>query len=264
MKIAITVDTEKDLGFTDTYYGITEGLPVILDILKKYGIKATFFVSGEAAGHLFRSGVLGDLVEGSHEIASHGLTHADYRSWEYSKMREEICRSRNILEEHTGKTVLGYRAPQFLLDERAVRAVRECGFAYDSSLPDAYGISAARVLRGVRSDRSLLEAIRDSGIREFPIDSIPVVRLPHGLLWANLLSVELYKILFEYQKKDLIVFYLHAFDVIKNKRRVEMDFKRKVFYLKNENGIAEVFLRLVQFWVSRGVSFTNLGKEYLL
>ena len=74
-------------------------------------------------------------------------------------------------------------------------------------------------------------------MKEFPIDSIPIVRIPHGLLWVNLLSVRLYKILFAYQQKNLMVFYLHAFDAIKNKRRLAMDFKRKVFYLKNENGI---------------------------
>jgi hypothetical protein len=263
MKIAITVDTEKDLGFTDTYYGIGEGLPVVLEILKKYNIKATFFISGEAGEYLYNSIFLREIEKNSHEIASHGFTHADYRAWEYARIREDVCRSKRVLEDYTGKAILGYRAPQFLLDEKVVKAVRECGFVYDSSLPDVSGASAARTLRGVRTDNSLQEAIQSSGLREFPIDSIPIVRIPHGLLWINLISIELYKILFTYQKKDLMVFYLHAFDVIKNKRRIPMDFKRKVFYLKNENGIAEMFTHLVQFWISRGVSFTKLEEVCL-
>ena len=103
MKIAVTVDTEKDLGFMDTCYGMEEGLPVILDILKKYNIKATFFISGEAVEYLYVRGFLEEIVKGSHEIASHGFTHTDYRSWEYAKICGEICRSRKV----SGGTIRG-------------------------------------------------------------------------------------------------------------------------------------------------------------
>lgn len=259
MKIAITVDTEKDIGM-DTHYGIDEGLPVILNIFKKYNIKATFFVSGEAAEYLYTRGLLKEIVKDSHEVASHGFIHTDYRTWEFARIREEVCRSKKVLEEYTGKTVIGYRAPQFLLNEKVVRAVMECGFVYDSSLPDISGISAAKILRGVSTNRLLQDALLDSGIREFPMDSIPVVRLPHGLLWVNLISIGVYKRLFAYQNKKFTVFYLHTFDVIKNKRRIAMDLKRRLFYLRNENGIANVLTRLIQFWISRRVTFTKLGE----
>lgn len=261
MKIAITVDTEKDIGFMDTYYGIDEGLPFVLDIFKEHNIKATFFVSGEAAIYLHKRRMLEKIVQGSHEIASHGYTHADYRAWEYARIKEDVCRSRKVLEEYTGKTILGYRTPQFLLDEKIVKAIRECGFAYDSSLPDISGISAARTLRGVRTGGSLQDAIRNSGLTEFPIDSIPVARIPHGLMWVNLISVAFYKMLFAWQEKDFVVFYLHAFDVIKNKRRLAMDIKRRIFYRRNENGVADVLAGLIQFWISRGVTFTKLSDE---
>jgi peptidoglycan/xylan/chitin deacetylase (PgdA/CDA1 family) len=263
MKIAVTVDTEKDIGFMDTYYGIDEGLPFVLDLFKEHDIRATFFVSGESASYLHGTKMLGRIVRGSHEIASHGYTHADYRAWEYARIREDVCRSKKVLEEYTGRAVLGYRVPQFLLDEKIVKAIRECGFVYDSSLPDVSGISAARTLRGVRTGRLLQDAIRNSGLTEFPIDSLPIVRIPHGLMWANLISVKFYKMLFACQKKDFMVFYLHTFDVIKNKRRLAMDIKRKIFYRKNENGVAEVLTRLIRFWISRGVTFTKLGDECL-
>ncbi len=259
MKIAVTVDLEKDLGFMDTYYGVDEGLPVVLDIFNKYNIKATFFVSGEAAEYLYAKGFLKEITEYSHEIASHGFTHTDYRTWEYARIREEVCRSKKVLEEYAGKTVFGYRAPQFLLDEKVLRAVKECGFIYDSSLPDISGISAAKILRRVHTDRLLQDALQDSGVREFSIDSIPVVRLPHGLLWINLISIGVYKRLFTYQNKKVTVFYLHPFDIIENKRRIEMDIKRKLFYLKNENGICDILTRLIQFWISRDVTFTKMG-----
>jgi peptidoglycan/xylan/chitin deacetylase (PgdA/CDA1 family) len=263
MKIAITVDAEKDLGFMDACYGIDEGLPVILDTFKKYNVKATFFVSGEAAEYLYNRGLLKEIEIASHEIASHGFVHTDYRTWEYARIREDVCRSKKVLEEYTGKTVIGYRAPQFLLNEKVVRAVTECGFVYDSSLPDISGISAAKILRGVSANKSLQDALRDSGIREFPIDSIPVVRLPHGLLWVNLISIGVYKKLFAYQNKKSAVFYLHPFDIIKNKRRIKMDAKRKFFYLRNENNIADLLACLIAFWISQGVAFTKLEEAYI-
>lgn len=258
MKIVITVDIEKDLGFMNTYYGINEGLPAILDMFKRYGIEATFFVSGEAAEYLYANDFLKEIAKESHEISSHGFAHTDYRTWEYHKIREEVCRSKKVLEGYTGKTVLGYRSPQFLLNKKVVKAIEECGFSYDSSMPDAHGIGAARTLRGVRIDNSLNNAILDSKIREFPIDSIPVLRMPHGLLWVNLISLGIYKRLFVRQKKDFMVFYLHAFDLIQKKRRVAMDIKRRFFYLKNEDGIANLFLRLIEFWIANGVTFWKM------
>lgn len=261
MRLAITVDTEKDIGFKDTCYGIDEGLPFILDIFKENDIKATFFISGQTADYLHSRGFVNRIVNDAHEIASHGYTHTDYREWEYGKIHKEILKSKQIMEELSGKIVRGYRAPQFLLNENVVKAVKESGFSYDSSMPDVSGISAAKILQRVKTDRSLIEAIEKSGLKEFPIDSIPIVRLPHGLLWINMVSFSMYKLLFSYIKKDFMIFFMHLFDVVKYKSRVHMDFKRKVFYLKNQNKIYDLLEKLIQFWVSKNVTFVTLEEE---
>ncbi len=262
MRIAITVDVEKDIGFMDSCYGIDEGLPFILDILRKNGIKATFFVSGQAVDCLRRKGLFKRMVNDSHEIASHGYTHTDYRGWVYENLKQEISRSKQILEEYTGNIVRGYRAPQFLLDETVVRAVKECGFSYDSSLPDISGISAAKILRQVKTSSSLLATIGESSLEEFSIDSLPIVRLPHGLLWINLISIGIYKVLFNFIERDFLMFYMHPFDLVKRKNRVQFDLKRKLFYLRNQNGIAELVDNLIQFWISRGIIFVKLEDEW--
>lgn len=245
----------------DTYYGVDEGLPFILDMLRKNNIKATFFVSGQAVDYLHSKGLLQRIVNDLHEIASHGYAHTDYRGWDYEKIKEEIHKSKQILEECTRNIVKGYRAPQFLLNENVVRAVKESGFSYDSSLPDISGISAAKVLRRVKTGSSLLATIGKSGLREFSIDSMPVVRLPHGLLWINLISISIYKLLFNFIEKDCLMFYMHPFDLIKRKNRVHLDLKRKIFYLRNQNSIPELVDDLIQFWVSKGIIFVKLEDE---
>lgn len=260
MKIAITVDLEKDIGFMNSYYGIDEGLPFLMDILRSKNIKATFFINCEAIDYLYNNGLLSRLANDSHEIASHGYHHSDYRNMSYKKIKEEICLSKKIIEERTGKIIKGYRAPQFLINPDVIKAIKECGFLYDSSLPDISGISAAK-MRKVRIDEKLLSAFRETGVKEFKIDSIPIIKVPHGILWINFISFQIYKLLVHSMKNDFLIFYLHPFDLIGNKRRVKMNFKRKIFYLKNENGIKELLRKLLNYWISGGISFVKLEDE---
>ena len=123
MKIAVTVDLENDLGFYQSRLGLDEGMPPLLELLARYGVRGTFFVSGESLGALQELGLLPELVRRGHEIASHGQRHADYRGWEYGALRDEIRRSKDELEGAAGCRVAGYRAPQFLVDAPALRAL---------------------------------------------------------------------------------------------------------------------------------------------
>ena len=259
MKIAITVDIERDIGFTDSHFGIDEGLPFLLEIFRKNDIQATLFISGKAVNYLQQSHYLREMTRDSHEIASHGYVHTDYRDWPYQKIKDEICRSKRVLEDATGRQVKGFRAPQFLLSEKVVRAIKECGFLYDSSMPDVSGISAAKLLRRVHTDTALLKRITDEGLREFAIDSIPVLRVPHGLLWINLITFKMYKFIFPAEGKNPYVFFMHPFDLVRNKRRVSLDLKRKIFYLKNQNHIYILLERVIQFWKGKGIEFIKLA-----
>jgi peptidoglycan/xylan/chitin deacetylase (PgdA/CDA1 family) len=259
MKVSITVDVENDLGFLESRFGIDEGLPVILSILKKSGIKGTFFVSGDSLNYLQKIGLLREIDSDGHEIGSHGYRHTDYRQWEFARICDEVRKSKHLLEDAVQKDIIGYRAPQFLMNGSYFRAVQESGFLYDSSIPDPNGISAARILRKVCVDSHLLKVVAQSGVREFVINSVPILNVPHGLLWINLISLELYKRLFHYQINDLNIFYLHPFDMVPEKNRIALDFKRKLFYLKNCNNIGLLLNKLVLFWKSENVDFIRLG-----
>jgi hypothetical protein len=261
MKIAVTVDVENDLGFLDTHTGIDEGLPTILRLFSKYGVKGTFFVSGDSLQYLQKRGFLKEFVAAGHEIGSHGLRHTDYRQWEYDKIFEEVRQSKLALEDVLQKNIIGYRAPQFLMNAQYFRAIEASGFLYDSSLPDPGGISAARLLRKVHIDEELLILIGQSGMKEFSIDSLPVLKVPHGLLWINLVSFAVYKLLFSLLCKDFMVFYLHPFDVIKHKERIELNIKRKLFYQRNANNSESLLENLISFWVRNNVEFIRLGDK---
>ena len=50
MEVVLGFDMETDIGsFTPFYEGLLHGTPVILEILAREGIRATFFFTGDAA-----------------------------------------------------------------------------------------------------------------------------------------------------------------------------------------------------------------------
>ena len=55
---------------------------------------------------------------------------------------------------------------------------------------------------------------------------------------------------------------MHPFDLIHNKSRVPLDFKRKIFYLKNQTRIYSLLEQIIQFWRDRGIEFIKLEDAF--
>jgi peptidoglycan/xylan/chitin deacetylase (PgdA/CDA1 family) len=64
------------------------------------------------------------------EIGSHGLTHVDLTRADDVTLKAEVTDSRAVLSELIGAPVDGFCYPYGTVDERAVAAVREAGYAY--------------------------------------------------------------------------------------------------------------------------------------
>lgn len=83
-------------------------LLLMLMTMKKHGVKATFFVSGrwaEKHKHLLRQ-----IADEGHEVATHGhnLTFGPYDLLRQGKLRSDIVRSIEVIEEITGGKVRYY------------------------------------------------------------------------------------------------------------------------------------------------------------
>src|SRR5512139_3281215 len=83
----------------------------ILDMLDEFGVKATFFVLGWVAER--RPGLVREIVRRGHDVASHGYSHQRVCNQTQVEFREDIRRSKAVLEELMGKPVFGYRAPSY-------------------------------------------------------------------------------------------------------------------------------------------------------
>jgi len=120
----------------------------ILALLSLHGVQATFFVLGWVA--LRHPNLVKAIVRQGHEIASHGFSHEMIISQQPSEFREDIRKSKEIIENITGRAVHGYRAPSFTITPQtqwALQILVEEGYLYDSSVfpiqHDRYGMPGA-------------------------------------------------------------------------------------------------------------------------
>lgn len=116
----------------------------VLDLFEQAGVSATFFTLGWVAERY--PALMRRIVQGGHEVASHGYDHARVFTFTAEEFRADLRKSRAILEDASGQAVTGYRAPSFSIDPRTPWAhpiLAEEGYRYSSSVApirhDHYG-----------------------------------------------------------------------------------------------------------------------------
>jgi len=169
-------------------------LPRLVERFRSAGVPATLFVVGrEAAAH---STVLRDAVTAGHEVASHTWSHPlRFAALPAAEQESELRRSREALEAATGHEVVGFRAPNFDMDERTMTRLAACGYRYDASGYPSLMLLPARVVLALksRSPREVLSmspwpftwarqpyrwSSGASSLMEFPVAVTPGLRLP--------------------------------------------------------------------------------------
>jgi polysaccharide deacetylase family protein (PEP-CTERM system associated) len=120
----------------------------ILELLDEYRAKATFFVLGWVAEH--HPNIVRDIHSSGHEVSSHGYKHRLVYNLPPEQFREDVRKSKQILEDITGEPVIGFRAASYSIVGETLWALDiliEEGFLYDSSIfpvhHDRYGFPEA-------------------------------------------------------------------------------------------------------------------------
>jgi polysaccharide deacetylase family protein (PEP-CTERM system associated) len=141
----------------------------VLDILGKANTRATFFVLGWVAER--HPNLIRRMIAEGHEVASHGYAHRPVHSMSRDEFRDDLRRSKAVLEECSGLAIRGFRAPTFSISRAtwwAYDVLQEEGFAYSSSVypiaHDLYGIPDA--------PRTPFYPVDDGGILEIPIATV--------------------------------------------------------------------------------------------
>ncbi|MBU5334835.1 polysaccharide deacetylase family protein [Intestinibacter bartlettii] len=113
MEIAITFDDGPHPKETNK----------ILDILKKYNAKATFFVVGKHV-KWYPDSVIRASKEG-HEIANHTFTHPDISTLSEEQLKTEIKNCEDIIIEKTGKKPTLFRPPFGNYNEQCLKELSQ-------------------------------------------------------------------------------------------------------------------------------------------
>lgn len=138
--------------------GPSESTPELLELLRRYDAKATFFVCGRNAERL--PDVLRAVARAGHEIGNHTWSHPRFDFTSRARMREEIGRTQSIVESLTGRAPTLFRAPY---------GVRWLGLGAVQREYDLLGVMWTAIgrdwaLSGDAVARRLLPAARDGAI----------------------------------------------------------------------------------------------------
>ncbi|HUA05157.1 MAG TPA: polysaccharide deacetylase family protein [Solirubrobacteraceae bacterium] len=136
----------------------------LLALLDELHARATFFVLGMAARA--HPDLLEPIVAAGHEIGCHGDAHLPVHAQTPDEFAADLRAAKTTIEEITGRTPVGYRAPAFSItassEDWAYRVLAEQGFTYDASRHDSPALRD-------RATPSTTGPHRVEGLWEFPV-----------------------------------------------------------------------------------------------
>ncbi|TYQ14743.1 UNVERIFIED_CONTAM: peptidoglycan/xylan/chitin deacetylase (PgdA/CDA1 family) [Acetivibrio alkalicellulosi] len=116
-KVALTFDDGPDPRYT----------PLILDILKQYDIKATFFLIGaRAVGH---ESITKRIRDEGHAIGNHTYWHPNLDKEGVGRLHWEVTQTEKALNDILGYRPSLFRAPYGSLNEELVEKIGEMGYS---------------------------------------------------------------------------------------------------------------------------------------
>ena len=214
LKVATTVDIEPPVSRTD--------ISKLLEILTEYKVNATFFMTGTILEG--NRNIAYSLLEANHELAIHGYRH---RLWQgrNAERKKDIIRAIEVFEKIIGERPSGFRAPYFNVDEETLDFLDQNGIEYDSSLiPTFFRIEFERIVFQPASyiraptvpyhpSNKNIAMNGEMKIVEIPISVLPVLRLPISFGYFLFLGLNFYKRFIRLFDKDVMVVYLHPYQL---------------------------------------------------
>lgn len=195
---------------------VERNVDVILGLLDETNAKATFFTLGWIAERYPQ--VVRRIVDGGHELASHGYGHQRASDLTPEQFRDDITRAKRILEDLGGVVIRGYRAPSFSINRNnwwAVQELENAGYVYSSSIypvrHDHYGMPDA--------PRFPNRPNGEQGILELPPTTLPLMgrNLPAaGGGWFRLLPYSVSRWMLRRvnaQDQAACMFYFHPWEL---------------------------------------------------
>lgn len=119
---------------------LKDGMPILLELYKKYDVKSTFFFTGYIAEKFPE--IVKMIQYDGHEVGCHGYTHFSETAFDVLDLETQVqhlSKAKTILEDISGEEVISFRAPALRVNEYTVEALEKTGFKIDSSVAPQRG-----------------------------------------------------------------------------------------------------------------------------
>jgi peptidoglycan/xylan/chitin deacetylase (PgdA/CDA1 family) len=156
----------KTIDFSDQIKVSAEGTKIVLDLLLKENIKATFFSTVVFASHA--RDLINRIITEGHELASHGYYHSAFEE-------KHLLESKQELERISGKLVDGFRMARMM--PVSDDAIQRAGYNYNSSLNPVYLPGRYNNFFKPRTKFVMGKLV------QFPASATPLLRIP--LFWLS-------------------------------------------------------------------------------
>lgn len=222
----------------------------ILDLFNQNNAKATFFTLGWVAERY--PGLIKRIVDEGHELASHGYEHIRVTEQTSSEFREDIAKTKKMLEDLSGQEVKGYRAASYSIVSKnlwALDVLQEEGYKYSSSIypvkHDLYGIPDA--------PRFIYQPIENDDFKEIPITTLKFFKknLPCGgggffRLYPYFFSKWAFKKI-NINEKQSGIFYFHPWEIDPEQpRQKQLSVKTRFRHYLNLSKMEQRIFNLLQ------------------
>jgi len=199
---------------------LMDGFEEYIKILDKHGIKSTLFTLGDLAPKIVD--MLKPCIANGHSLALHSYAHDAPMNVPLEQFREKTRLAKARMKELFGIDVSGFRAPCFSMDKARLDILQELGFRYDSSRLDY--LQARHTVNIDLSDFNQLRKgiFRRDNFYEFSLAKEKVFGAPFPISgggYVRLSNWGFVKTLIRHyiSKNDYYVFYLHPFELTKQK-----------------------------------------------
>ena len=187
----------KNIDFQDQITISRTGTIIILNLLQKYQIKATFFCTANFAKNA--PDLIKRMVSENHEVASHGYYHSDFK-------KEHLLQSKEILENLSGEAVIGFRMARMMpVDEQEIY---KAGYLYNTSINPTYLPGRYNNLAKSRT------YFMQEKVLQIPASVTPLIRIPLFWLTFHNFPLTIYKQLCRrtYAKDNYLNLYFHPWE----------------------------------------------------
>jgi peptidoglycan/xylan/chitin deacetylase (PgdA/CDA1 family) len=147
-------------------FGPRVGIPRLLALCDRLGIRATFFTPGHTADTWPETAR--EIAAAGHELAAHGYAHEDFEQLSLDQGRDVCRRAADAIGRAVGQRPRGMRFSPWAVDGRLFQVLLDEGYTYSSSVMDDVKPHWARGAGVVRFDRG-----NEPG-EELPLVEVPI------------------------------------------------------------------------------------------